>query len=149
MLYNLLSGNNKKWSKENGFRHYEATTRVKGGRHKAMSGDVGKVAGDGTYGFSFKRTGEDDVKMTEGIHGGFVKKRKSIAKKRKNTCLLWSPQELLESQLDDHVLEKILSEKLGRIQDTVKEQREAKRQTRKRNRNHKARRTQRRLKRAA
>jgi len=147
----MLFDKERDWAKKNKFRHYEATIRVHKGRHKAMAGDIGKIAGDGKYGFTSRRTSknEDACKMVEGLDGQLLKSRKTIVRKRKNTCILWSPTELFESQLDSHVLEKRLSEKLGRVQDVVKEQRIAKKETRKRNRNHKARRTQRKLKRAA
>lgn len=88
MIYNPLPQENQEWASQHGIWRAEFCKRVKGVPIKPNPDAVTKTAGNGVYGFPARKFSPDKSKMTTGLYGQHKSARKTIAKKRKNTCRL-------------------------------------------------------------
>lgn len=97
--YNRLEGEAKEFVVSRRMSRADYTVPVKG-RRKPMSGDSSLTlsAGDGTWGFGTRRNKRDKVRITEGQDGQYLRKKGSVARKRKNVCRLASKKVLGASQ---------------------------------------------------
>jgi len=100
-IYNPLTGDNKKFMLMKGFFPGEFTVRAKGVRKAIGTDELSLKAGDGRYGVPMRHTKRDLAKMTKTVDGtGFKSARKSIARPRKNVCLLASTAEIYRASID-------------------------------------------------
>jgi len=93
-VYNSLEGEARAWASDNKFSRGEYAIRVKGGKKVSSNAEVARVAGDGRFGFNSRKVCMDPVRMICGMDGQYIKKRKSVARPRKNISRLWMKKDL-------------------------------------------------------
>jgi len=80
--FNRLEGEARQWAESNRFARSEFCVPVKGG--KRLGGeDWQKIkCGDGRMGFTTRRRGQSEVQMEVGLDGQWVKKRRTLVRKK-------------------------------------------------------------------
>jgi hypothetical protein len=139
--YNKLQDKEREWAKQNKQPFGEKCIRVVGGKKMAKSA-VDKVAGNGRFGFSTRRGKKDDssVSLVKGLDEQWKSGRKSIARRRKNVCKMMTTQGIKSMEMDGcDKYEKFVEQAVASEEKRIIVNR-ARRETRRVNRNPKARR---------
>lgn len=80
--YNRLNGTDRDWATTNHLPRSEHCVRVKDGRKFGGPDWVKNKCGDGTMGFSTRRKGHHETRMTSGLDGQQMRQRATIINKR-------------------------------------------------------------------
>ena len=98
---NVLTGDDREFALMKGFASADFTVRAKGVRKARKTDPLSLKAGDGNFGFPMRHVGRDPAKMTTTVDGtGFKSARKSVARRKKNVCLLASSAEIYRASID-------------------------------------------------
>lgn len=80
--YNRLEGEDRDWATTNRLPRSEHCVRVKSGRRFGGPEWAKSKCGDGTMGFSTRRRGQQEVRLTSGMNGQTLKQRSTIVNRR-------------------------------------------------------------------
>ncbi len=131
--YNRLKGEAREWAVANNQPRGERCIKVNGG-HQMRKSSIDDIAGNGLHGFSTRRGKQDEDKgMVRGMDGQWKAKRGSVAKRRKNTSRMATTEQIKFMQMDSFERK----ERAARLNETLMRRRK---DLRRRNRNHRARR---------
>jgi hypothetical protein len=85
--YNPLEGTSRDWATTNHIPKSEYCVRVKGGRKFGGPKWAREKCGDGTMGFSTRRRGHNEVRITYGLDGQQMRQRTTIVNKRSSRTM--------------------------------------------------------------
>jgi len=135
--YNHIGKRARNWGDDKKVRvkSTEYCVRVKGGKVQSSNPGLAKVAGNGQYGFPTRKHDQDELGITVGMDGQFMRKRKSLARRKKNISRLATSRQINVGCTDRLILKERFCMHAASDREKVVAERRAKR---KRNRNRKA-----------
>jgi hypothetical protein len=96
-VYNYLKERRvRKWAGKQKVlvKNAEFCVRAVGGKVQKSNAEVARVAGNGRYGFATRRHDAEERAMTTGRDGQYMKRKKSIARRRKNVSRLATSRQI-------------------------------------------------------
>ena len=81
-VYNRLQDEAQEWAVRNGMTRSEFCVPVQNGKRFSGPAWIKKKCGDGRFGFTMRRAGQNEVKMELGLDGQFKKKRNTLIRRK-------------------------------------------------------------------
>lgn len=140
MVYNCLTGEDRKWARKHGFRVVEACYRAVGNRRMSAKDWQKAKCGDGAFGFPTRKRSPDFVSTTEAADGSFKKNLKTTVRSRSSRTISSRHPRRVDGSRTGLITNAALAEAIRDPKEIKAAAELARRRKRSRNRNHRARR---------